>query len=35
MPTVPAGFESFTDIVRQQIKSYTEKKTWFENKAPR
>jgi hypothetical protein len=34
MPTVPAGFESFTDFVRQQIKSYTENNTWFENKAP-
>ena len=28
------GFESFTDFVRQQIKSYTDNNTWFENKAP-
>ncbi len=34
MPTVTVAFESFTDFVRQQIKSFTDNNTWFENKAP-
>lgn len=34
MPTIPVPFESFTDWVTQQVKSYTENKEWFENKAP-
>jgi hypothetical protein len=34
MPTVSVAFENFTDFVRQQIKSYTDNPTWFENKAP-
>lgn len=28
------AFEAFTDWVRQQVRSFTEDKTWFENKAP-
>lgn len=28
------GFEQFTDWVRQQVRSFTEDKTWFENKCP-
>lgn len=34
MPTVTVAFESFTDFVRQQIKSFTDDPNWFENKAP-
>lgn len=28
------AFEAFTDWVRQQVRSFTEDKTWFENKCP-
>jgi hypothetical protein len=34
MPTVTVNFEAFTDWVRQQVKTYTDDTTWFENKAP-
>lgn len=34
MPTVTVAFESFTDFVRQQIKTFTDNSQWFENKAP-
>lgn len=34
MPTVTVAFENFSDFVQQQVKSFTEDKAWFENKAP-
>lgn len=34
MPSVPVPFETFTDFVRQQVKSFVDDPTWFENKAP-
>lgn len=34
MPTVTVAFESFSDFVQQQVRSFTENREWFENKAP-
>lgn len=34
MPTVSVPFETFTDWVQQQVRSFTDNKEWFENRAP-